>query len=70
MAVKRIVANVAAPRPDAARAFYGEVLGLEVVMDHGWIMTFGAPPVLTAPQISIASEGARARRSPPLDRSR
>jgi catechol 2,3-dioxygenase-like lactoylglutathione lyase family enzyme len=66
MAVKRIVANVAAPQPDAARAFYGGVLGLEVVMDHGWIMTFGAPPVLTAPQISIASEGGSGTPVPAL----
>ncbi len=57
MAVKRIIANIAAPQPDAACAFYGGVWGLEVVMDHGWIMTFAATPVLIAPQISIASEG-------------
>jgi catechol 2,3-dioxygenase-like lactoylglutathione lyase family enzyme len=57
MAVKRIIANIAAPQPDVARAFYGGVLGLEVVMDHGWIMTFAATPVAIAPQISIASEG-------------
>lgn len=57
MAVKRIVANIAASRPDAARAFYGEVIGLDVVMDLGWIMTFAAAPVVVAPQLSIASEG-------------
>lgn len=66
MAVKRIIANIAAPRPDAARAFYGEVLGLEVVMDHGWIMTFAAAPVVTAPQISIASEGGSGTPVPDL----
>ena len=57
MVVKRIVANVAASRVDAARGFYGAVLGLEVVMDLGWILTFAARGVETAPQISIASEG-------------
>ncbi len=57
MAVKRIIANIAAPQPDAACTFYGEVLGLEIVMDHGWIMTFAALPAVIAPQISIASEG-------------
>jgi len=66
MAVKRIVANIAAPQPDAARAFYGEVLGLEVVMDHGWIMTFAASPVPIAPQISIASEGGSGTPVPDL----
>ena len=32
MAVKRIVTNIATPQADAARRFYGAVLGLEVVM--------------------------------------
>jgi len=56
MAVKRIVPNIQLANPDAARAFYKNVLGLKLVMDQGWIMTFasGAP---TNPQISIASEG-------------
>ena len=36
MAVKRIIANIAAPQPEAARAFYGEVLGLEAVVDHAF----------------------------------
>ena len=57
MAVKRIVANFAASDPQAARAFYGEFLGVEVVMDHGWILTFAAGEVPGRPQISIASEG-------------
>jgi catechol 2,3-dioxygenase-like lactoylglutathione lyase family enzyme len=66
MAVRRIIANIAASQPDAACAFYGEVLGLEVVMDHGWIRTFAAPPVLGAPQISIASEGGSGTPVPDL----
>jgi catechol 2,3-dioxygenase-like lactoylglutathione lyase family enzyme len=40
MAVKRIVTNIASAQVDAARSFYGNVLGLEVVMDLGWILTF------------------------------
>jgi catechol 2,3-dioxygenase-like lactoylglutathione lyase family enzyme len=56
MAVKRIVPNIAADRVDLARAFYGEILGLNVVMDHGWIVTFTAD-ALGAPQISVAREG-------------
>lgn len=35
--MKRIVANIRTGEPDAADAFYRAVLGLEVVMDHGWI---------------------------------
>lgn len=66
MAVRRITANFAAPQPEAARAFYGDVLGLDVVMDHGWIMTFATPPLLMAPQISIASEGGSGTPVPDL----
>lgn len=57
MAVKRIVPNIASPRLDAARGFYGAVVGLEVVMDLGWMLTFAAPGSEAAPQISVASEG-------------
>lgn len=56
MAVKRIVANIAAERVDDAKGFYVDILGLRVIMDHGWILTFGAEGS-AAPQISIATEG-------------
>ncbi len=56
MAVKRIVANIAAERVDCAKRFYADVLGLTVVMDYGWILTF-AGEGQAAPQISIATEG-------------
>lgn len=39
MAVKRVVANIATPDPARAAVFYGELLGMPVVMDHGWIVT-------------------------------
>ena len=56
MAVRRIVANLAAADPDLARTFYETLLGLKVVMDHGWILTF-ASDAPTTPQLSVASEG-------------
>jgi catechol 2,3-dioxygenase-like lactoylglutathione lyase family enzyme len=56
MAVKRIVPNIAAERVADARAFYGGILGLNIVMDHGWVVTFAAE-TRGPPQISIASEG-------------
>jgi catechol 2,3-dioxygenase-like lactoylglutathione lyase family enzyme len=56
MGVKRIVTNIAANNIEAARAFYGNILGLDLVMDLGWIQTFAAKGCAT-PQISIASEG-------------
>ncbi len=56
MAVRRIVANIAAERIDAARAFYGDALGMAVAMDLGWIITFAAESQ-AVPQISVATEG-------------
>jgi catechol 2,3-dioxygenase-like lactoylglutathione lyase family enzyme len=56
MAVKRIVPNIAANRVEDARAFYSGILGLDLVMDLGWIVTFAAGTP-APPQISIAAEG-------------
>jgi catechol 2,3-dioxygenase-like lactoylglutathione lyase family enzyme len=42
MAVTRIVTNIGTDRIEAAKAFYGGILGMSVVMDLGWIMTFAA----------------------------
>ncbi len=56
MAVQRIVLNIAAERLAEAEAFYGDLLGMEIVMDHGWIMTFASDGA-ARPQISVASEG-------------
>jgi catechol 2,3-dioxygenase-like lactoylglutathione lyase family enzyme len=43
MSVNRIVPDLASRSLDAATRFYGGVLGLEPVMDHGWIVTLGDP---------------------------
>jgi len=56
MTVKRIVTDIATDRVSDGHKFYGELLGLKVAMDHGWIVTFSSDQ--TAPvQVSIASEG-------------
>ena len=65
MAVKRIVTNIAATDMTAAKAFYRDILGLQVVMDHGWIVTF-ASDALAAQQVSIASEGGSGTSVPDL----
>ena len=65
MAVRRIVANIATDRLDAARAFYGDLLGMSVVMDLGWITTFAADGIM-APQISVATEGGSGTTVPDL----
>lgn len=56
MSVRRIVANIAAADPAAARRFYGDILGLDVLMDLGWIVTYGSETKARA-QVSIATEG-------------
>jgi catechol 2,3-dioxygenase-like lactoylglutathione lyase family enzyme len=65
MAVKRIVANLATERVDTAKAFYGDALGMNVVMDLGWIITFAADGS-AAPQISVATEGGSGTPVPDL----
>lgn len=65
MAVKRIVANIAAADVGNARAFYADILGLQVVMDLGWIVTF-AGDAPAAPQLSVAREGGSGTPVPDL----
>jgi catechol 2,3-dioxygenase-like lactoylglutathione lyase family enzyme len=43
MTVQRIVPNLATADSAAGRDFYERVLGLEVAMDLGWIVTLTAP---------------------------
>ena len=65
MAVERIVPNVATEHIDHAKAFYADILGMHVVMDHGWIVTLAAEAA-AAPQISIATEGGSGTPVPDL----
>jgi catechol 2,3-dioxygenase-like lactoylglutathione lyase family enzyme len=59
MSVRRIVPDFPARDPGASRDFYVDVLGLEVAMDLGWIVTFSAPGNPTA-QISVMRQDATA----------
>ncbi|MGY1843991.1 VOC family protein [Modestobacter sp. SYSU DS0875] len=43
MTVQRVVADLLTRGMPAAVAFYRDVLGLEVVMDHDWIATLASP---------------------------
>ncbi|MEG0885267.1 MAG: VOC family protein [Janthinobacterium sp.] len=56
MQVKRIIANVPVSDPGLARRFYEDVLGLSLLMDHGWIMTYGAHTEMSV-QVSFATQG-------------
>ncbi|SDV47453.1 VOC family protein [Chitinasiproducens palmae] len=65
MIVKRIIANVAAADAAKADAFYRGILGLDLVMDHGWIRTYAAGSVTPA-QISFANHGGSGTPVPDL----
>jgi catechol 2,3-dioxygenase-like lactoylglutathione lyase family enzyme len=65
MKVTRIVSNVSTPDPTLARRFYQGVLGLEVLMDQGWIMTLGSNAKMTL-QISFLSQGGSGSAVPDL----
>jgi catechol 2,3-dioxygenase-like lactoylglutathione lyase family enzyme len=65
MPVRRIVPDVHADDPAASRAFYVDVVGLEVAMDLGWVVTFAAPGNPTA-QISVMQDDAGAQVQPDI----
>lgn len=65
MKVKRIVSNIQSADPHVAETFYGKLLGLEIVMDHGWILTYGGAAEMSV-QISFASEGGSGTAVPDL----
>lgn len=56
MKVKRIMANIETSDSEKAALFYGEILGLDLLMDHGWLRTYGSAETMRV-QVSFASEG-------------
>ncbi|MCM3267897.1 VOC family protein [Paenibacillus elgii] len=65
MKVRRIVANIDTRQIEAAKSFYHDVLGLDLLMDHGWIATYGSNEEMRV-QISFASEGGSGTPTPDL----
>lgn len=65
MKIKRIMSNTATPDLDKAARFYGEILGLELLMDHGWFRTYGSDAKMTV-QLSFGSEGGSGTTVPDL----
>jgi len=64
--VKRIVLNVNTPEISKATSFYQNILGLDLLMDHGWIATYGLAHQQMDIQISFASEGGSGTQAPDL----
>ena len=56
MKVHRIVANIRTADLAKAEGFYRGVLGLKLVMDHGWIRTYASNEKMTV-QVSFATQG-------------
>ena len=55
MKVTRIMANTATSDLKQAAAFYGDILGLELLMDHGWFQTYGSSEKMTV-QVSFGGK--------------
>ena len=65
MKVKRIVPNIETQKISAATRFYQGVLGLEMLMDMGWIATYGSATKMSV-QISFLSQGGSGTPVPDL----
>jgi len=65
MKVKRIVANTHTHDIARGKRFYQDVLGLDLLMDHGWIATYGSSESMTV-QISFAEQGGSGTPTPDL----
>mgnify|MGYP003914700639 CR=1 FL=1 len=63
--VKRIVSNIQAADLSAAKAFYQDLLGMEVLMDLGWIQTLGSGATMQV-QLSVGMEGGSGTPVPDL----
>ncbi|MER9299851.1 VOC family protein [Mesorhizobium sp. M0621] len=65
MKVRRIVANIETPDITAAKRFYQDVLGLDVLMDLGWIATYGSDEKMQV-QVSFMAQGGSGTPVPDL----
>lgn len=65
MQVKRIVPNNQAPDLTPLHAFYQDVLGLDLLMDQGWIQTYASSTEMRV-QVSFATEGGSGTAVPDL----
>lgn len=65
MTIKRIVANIDTRDIGEAKRFYQDVLGLDLLMDLGWIATYGSDQKMTV-QMSFMSQGGSDTPTPDL----
>ena len=65
MKVTRIVSNLETSDVQKAVSFYRDVLGLDLLMDHGWFQTYGSDARMTV-QVSFGTEGGSGTSVPDL----
>jgi len=65
MKVRRIIANIETRDIAAAQRFYHDVLGLDLLMDHGWIATYGSEETMQV-QVSFMAQGGSGTQVPAL----
>ncbi|TGR21615.1 MULTISPECIES: VOC family protein [unclassified Mesorhizobium] len=65
MKVRRIVANIETRDAAAASRFYHDVLGLDLLMDQGWIATYGSGETMQV-QVSFMAQGGSGTPVPDL----
>ena len=63
--MRRIGASIDNAGQTKAEVFYRDFPGLAVLMDHGWIPTFGSGEAMSM-QVSVASEGGSGTPAPDL----
>lgn len=65
MKVTRIVSNLETSDLDRAACFYRDVLGLDLLMDHGWFRTYGSDARMTV-QVGFGTKGGSGTPVPDL----
>lgn len=65
MNIKRVVPDIKSEKFDESRKFYSEFMGLELVMNMDFVMTFASPSNPTA-QLSIISSDQTSTTNPDL----
>ena len=65
MSVKRIVANLSVDNASETGLFYQSIFGLELLMDLGWIRTYGSSTTMPV-QVSVAEQGGSETAVPDL----
>ena len=56
MAIRRAVPNICSERPAATREFFVDLLGFDVAMDLGWVVTLSSPTNPTAQVTIVAND--------------